>query len=174
MNNNQETIKKCGDCMAEIPQKAKKCRYCGSKQKAGLLKEEVGLKHLFLIVIIIVILGSIFSGGSDTPNTQTTSRTSSYLSVGQAGILNNNDNLLNCEGIVSIAFTEKAFDDLTNASVARDSYGYQQVFQQGFATTVENCTRVKAIDSAFAKTKVRLIDNPSIAGWVPYEWAIAQ
>ena len=72
-NNKEEdenATKKCGDCMAEIPLKAKKCQHCGTKQK---LKEKIGIKHLLLLGVIVLIFTWLFSfggnGGSSSSST---------------------------------------------------------------------------------------------------------
>jgi len=73
----KEETKKCGKCLAEIPQKAKKCSHCGSKQK-----EKFGLKHLFLIIIIVVIFSAIFSSiGDDNSGSSNIANNSSNSQV---------------------------------------------------------------------------------------------
>ncbi len=97
--------------------------------------------------------------------------TARYLVDGESGMLNTNDDLSDCTGEVAVAFTQEALHLLTKAANVKDAYGYAEVFTSGLATIVPNCTNVKAIDHTFSTRKVRLIDDPAISGWVPYEWA---
>jgi hypothetical protein len=134
----------------------------------------VWLVGLAIFIGIVLILFGASSGSSKQPksNTRTVSNSATRASVGEDGMLNNNGSRNNCTGIVSVAFTKEAFDDLTNASIAKDKYGYQKVVQDGRAVTVENCTKVKVIESKFAIKKVRLVEKPDVSGWVPAEWVI--
>ena len=66
---NKEETKKCGECLAEIPKKAKKCSHCSSKQK-----EKYGVKHLVIGIFVIFIFSIIISmsgtgGGGSVANT---------------------------------------------------------------------------------------------------------
>jgi len=55
-----ETTKKCTECMADIPVKARKCSHCGSKQKTSYTLKQwlIGIIAVFAIVITIGIVGS--------------------------------------------------------------------------------------------------------------------
>ena len=58
----ENATKKCSDCMAEIPLKAKKCQHCGAKQKEKIESKQLLIIMGFLIFVLIVI----FSGGDNT------------------------------------------------------------------------------------------------------------
>lgn len=65
----ENATKKCSECMAEIPLKAKKCQHCGTKQK-----EKIGLGHLLVIgFIIVTFIIIIFNSGGSTSTPQTQS-----------------------------------------------------------------------------------------------------
>jgi len=53
--------KKCSECMAEIPKKAKRCQYCTSKQKYGVGIVR-GTLVVLAVIIFILVVTSIFSG----------------------------------------------------------------------------------------------------------------
>lgn len=82
-------------------------------------------------------------------------------------------------GIVFIATTPEAFDEMTKALIAQDAYGMLQLAAEGKVFGVTNGTRVKVIDIGFTKKRVRILqgvtpvdqDKVGLAGWVPYEWA---
>jgi len=62
-----DETKKCGECLVDIPRKAKKCSHCGSKQK-----QEYTAKHLLYALILIIFVVVVFSsGGNDSPSAPT-------------------------------------------------------------------------------------------------------
>jgi hypothetical protein len=73
---------------------------------------------------------------------------------------------------VFVATDEKAFDDVTNAAIANDTYGVKELLSKGKIFIGSYNSRVLVIDSAMLKTKVRLLDGDNIgkAGWVPFEF----
>ncbi|MFH1971791.1 MAG: hypothetical protein ABIJ05_05465 [Patescibacteria group bacterium] len=99
-----------------------------------------------------------------------TSSSSKSVSVGEEGRL-----YLDSEtSEILVAIDKEALDDLTDASVARDTYGYQQVYYEGRAYWVASGTKVLVLDRTFATTKFRIVEGDYYGeiGWVPYEWVI--
>jgi len=64
--------KKCSECFADIPKKAKKCSHCGSKQKG-----QYGWGHAIIIIIAIFVFIGVFSG-NDKPTPSTTNYSEGY------------------------------------------------------------------------------------------------
>lgn len=140
-------------------------------------KKEFGMKHLLIgggiIIGFFILIGSFGSSGGGSANTPSPQPQRDYITaLGAEGRVNNNKDASSCEGIVALALTKSAFDDLANATVANDEYGYTQVFTQGRAVILDNCTEVKILERDLAKTKVRVISDPEVAGWVPVEWVV--
>lgn len=62
-------MKKCSECLAEIPKRAKKCSHCGSKQKG-----EMGAKHIVAFVLFAILIVMFFSSGSDNESKPATNQ----------------------------------------------------------------------------------------------------
>jgi len=135
-----------------------------------MLKREVSKKQIFWISVIALAVFLILISGGDSGTTSTTNN----LTVGDVAILNSNSSKSDCSGDTAIALSREAYDDLNRSAAAEDTYGYGQVFLQGRAVFRKNCIEVKLIDVEFASWKVRLVDEPEIAGWIPYEWIVTK
>ncbi len=71
-----EKIKKCQECLSDIPEKAKRCSKCGAKQKTPTNWKVVLLLIIF-VPIFIGILGS--SGGGTVTNQNSASGDKAYI-----------------------------------------------------------------------------------------------
>jgi len=144
--------------------------------------KKIGFVVLFGFFVIIVI--AALSEDSTTPNINTTQnvnelKTAATLSIGEEGILNNNDDPNNCEGKVLMGATEDDFNAITKSSIAKDEEGLLELMMRGQAFLVDNCTRIRKIDSAgtFGSiAKIRILETQDTSlpstGWVAYEFAI--
>jgi|GEM_PF-2268835 len=101
------------------------------------------------------------------------------LSIGDEGFLKVGDDPNN---IVFIATDLDAFDELMKIIRAKDAYGLLELGMQGKAFGVTNGTKVKIIDTAMGKRRVRIIqgvkpideDKVGLSGWIPKEWVVPQ
>jgi len=101
------------------------------------------------------------------------------LSIGDEGFLKVGDDPNN---IVFIATDLDAFDELMKIIRAKDAYGLLELGMQGRAFGVTNGTKVKIIDTAIGKRRVRIIqgvkpideDKVGLSGWIPKEWVVPQ
>jgi hypothetical protein len=149
------------------------------KPKKELSKKEkiiAGFAVVFLIIFLITIGGG---NKKSTPISPTPSKTETSLHIGDEGFLKvgNDPNQ-----VIYLATDDKAFDDLTKVLLSKDEYGLLELAMQGKVFGVTNGTKVKVIDRAFARRKVRIIqgakpidaDKVGLSGWVPIEWVVPQ
>ena len=132
-------------------------------------------KKWWFWVIIIGIIGSLFSGTKTQPTpTQTTTQpvqtttesTPEKVSVGEEGYVN----VPSPKAI--IALTESDFNELSKIYLANDMTGVYEFLVSGKGFAVPNGTKVLVIDSAVGSHKVRILEGDSIgqAGWIVMEW----
>jgi hypothetical protein len=68
-----KTIRKCPDCLAEVPAEAKKCSHCGSKLKQPTSRVVKLLAVLFGIGLVSsIVMGSMGSSSPSAPKQPTT------------------------------------------------------------------------------------------------------
>jgi hypothetical protein len=150
-----------------------------TKPKNKLSKKQkviAGVAIVFLIIFLIMISGGDKKSTSTSP---TPSKTETSLHVGEEGFLKvgNDPNQ-----VIYLATDEKAFDELTKVILSKDEYGLLELAAQGKVFGVTNGTKVKVVDRAFARRKVRIIqgakpidaDKVGLSGWVPMEWVVSQ
>lgn len=132
-----------------------------------------------VIVAIICLVGFIiFIANLPTtpPPTSPTPPTVS-LSIGNEGLLKVSDDP---NQVVFLATDPDASDELLKVILAKDEYDLLELGLQGRVFGVTNGTKVKIIDTAFAKRKVRIIqgikpvdaDKVGRSGWVPMEFVV--
>lgn len=140
----------------------------GTNAKMSKKKGVVMVSIIVLFVITTIWAISSTNKGSNQINMPT--RPS--LSVGDEGIINNNDEINNCEGTVALTMTEEAQDEFTKTSIAKDSAGFAEMILEGKIFIVDNCTKAKVIDSSMFKRRVRILEGEQAgkAGWLPYEF----
>ena len=123
-----------------------------AKRKKGCL----GCLGLIALVLLISYLMGL--GGSSTPST---------VGVGGDGILR-----MDGSGAILLAIDPASYDALVSASVARDSMGVTQLITAGRVFQCPQGTRVRVIDRAMYRRKVRIMNGPQtgLAGWVSSDW----
>lgn len=128
-------------------------------------------------VVVLVIFGIVGfnSCASNTSSSTDNSNTmaSSSINIGDDGVLRNGDNQ------VPVAASEQAQSDLTNAAVAKDEVGYEQIFLRGDAFMVPAGTKAKLIGygsgllgAAVYHIRIEGGDHDTEDGWVPMEWLV--
>jgi hypothetical protein len=121
----------------------------------------------FLVVSLFLVSGCTESDGS----IESSPSTDNNVAIGEQGILfvDDLDEIL-------VAVDEDALNDLTDASVAQDSIGYEKVYLEGRAFFVDSGTQVQVIDVSWATREVRILSGShnGESGWVPYEWVVAE
>jgi len=128
-----------------------------------------GVIILFLIgMVVSPLLPKDSSSNLNYNPSSNTPPTSDSLGTGEEG------KLYTGTGIVGVAITEEALDELTKAAIAKDSIGYQNVFLEGKAFLVDDYTKILVIEIKFSKEKVRVLEGDYYgkSGWVPTEWVI--
>lgn len=141
-------------------------------QKALSKKQIFGISVGIVAVIILLasLGGDENSSPSSNPSSSNQPQGSQSVSVGEAGLLNNNSDPSQCSGKSIIALTEDAYEEVVKAAVAKDNYSGATILLEGRAVLRPNCTKALVIDSGVGKRKIRLTEEPEIAGWVPVEW----
>lgn len=153
------------------------------KLRTGIRKKEEKKKQskkatrcliLILIPVIIIVIIVLASSGGDkkTSEPQTTK-----LSIGEEGILNNNDNPNDCSGETAVGVEKEDIEASIESSVANDKEGFYELVVSGRVFIVANCTAVRKIDSGGTLgglAKIRFLDGEfeNITGWIPYEFAV--
>lgn len=105
-------------------------------------------------------------------------QTNQTLSIGEVGIVSNNENSTDCSGKTTFGITLEALRESIDAQIANDRVGYMELAGQGKIFFVENCTSVLKIGAGgtlSSVAEVRIIDHPiygQTKGWIPYEFAI--
>lgn len=180
----KESIKiKCPLCKSKVPSNALRCSKCSGDLSVNEVQEDIQsqlqkqrkIKIAAGLIIGLSILTIIISfGGEDVPKQQNDK--SATLSIGEEGILNNQKEKTNCDGNTILSTTKENYDEFSKTMVAEDNIGYLQMIGDGKLFLVENCTKVKVIDSAFALKEVRILEGEyfGTTGWTAYEFAIKE
>ncbi|PIR85230.1 hypothetical protein COU15_02415 [Candidatus Kaiserbacteria bacterium CG10_big_fil_rev_8_21_14_0_10_45_20] len=64
-----EETKKCHQCLADIPQEARKCSHCGSRQKTQITKRQSIITGIVIAVFVFIVI-SAGAGGENTSQQQ--------------------------------------------------------------------------------------------------------
>jgi len=89
------------------------------------------------------------------------------LMTGEEGILYTDGT-----GHLYLSVDEKAFDAYSDAAVAKDMIGINELIRSGRLIPIIEGTHILVLDIGFFKTKVRVLEgrHKGEAGWVPDEW----
>lgn len=150
--NDVPTIKKCPECLAEIPIGARKCQFCASKQKGD---------YSWLMAIVIIIgLGLVFSSlGSDSSNEAAKEESPLCASISSLHIVQANKKLgaTPTATVVKTVFERTAISDEKNGLYAyyeiKDGKYVEVVYLTGIATICSKISKAgfeKAVVAAKA------------------------
>jgi len=127
------------------------------------------LKRLWktpLSLLRLLLLLSIVSSS----NNCSTSSNDSIAIQGDKAILRSSGS-----GKIWIAVDEKALDEYSEAALAKDKIGFQQLVTSGRLYSVDDgTTEALVLKTTFTRTKVRIMSGPhqERVGWVPREWVV--
>ena len=129
------------------------------------------------IIFIFVLIG--FFAAKSEPSTSTPSentQSSSFLSIGDDGILNNNETETDCSGVSVLGTTKDNYSEFTKAIVVDDRLGYSQMLGNGQLFIVDNCTKIKKIDGSFTMSEVRILEGEYLgtSGWIAFEFVVKE
>lgn len=132
----------------------------GGKKTWGELttkERAAGVGCLAVIIVVVAVVLALVCVPSEPTE---------LVSVGDTAVLS-----VESEAVL-LAVTEESFDELVEASVAKDYLGMAELMAIGAVFEVPNHTKVLVIDRAFGKKKVRILEGDEFgrAGWVPYEF----
>ncbi|MCG2686668.1 hypothetical protein L6278_00850 [Candidatus Parcubacteria bacterium] len=166
------TTKKCPDCHEDINKMAKKCKHCGSNVSPWYYYKtknscfSVGCLGIVIIFIIILVVSA---SGDKAPVNKNAS-----LGIGEDGFLNNNKETTDCTGISILGTTKENYSNFVKAQVADDKTGYLQMIGDGKLFPIDNCTKVKVIDTAIFSRQIRILEGSHIgaSGWIALEFVV--
>lgn len=78
-------------------------------------------------------------------------------------------------GKIWVAVDEKALDEYSEAALAKDNIGFQQLVTSGRLYSVDDgTTEALVLKTTFTRSKVRIMSglHQGRVGWVPREWAV--
>jgi len=78
-------------------------------------------------------------------------------------------------GKIWVAVDEKSLGEYSEAALAKDKIGFQQLVTSGRLYSVDDgTTEVLVLKTTFTRSKVRIMSGPhqGRVGWVPKEWAV--
>ena len=154
--------------LTETPQEEKKRH---SKALVGILA----------VLVAGIIMSLALNSGSNTSQVtkeETQTPISNTLSIGEEGILNNNEDKSDCSGKTLLGVSKEALEASIDAQIVNDRTGYMELAGSGQIFFVENCTLILKLDiDGFLGSiaKVRILEHSLYGqqvGWVPYEFAV--
>ena len=77
-----------------------------------------------------------------------------------------------CSESIVLGITKESADAVGKALLSKDMVGISNLLQAGTAIMINDCTKVKVIDTAVGYKQVRILEGDEInkAGWIPSEW----
>jgi hypothetical protein len=128
-------------------------------------------KRITAIALILLasfnLSGCVSSGEPDSSKNSSIDTQASDRSVGSDARL-----FIEGRNSIMVSVDEKAFTDLINALSSNGDGGIERLIESGRVFTVPNNTRVRILEIASAKNKVRIIEGDRIMqeGWVHELW----
>lgn len=110
--------KKCPECLADIPEEAKKCSHCGTKQK-----QPITAGKLILTLIVVGLVTSYILAGSDSSSSSSTSKTTAVTET-QVNVMAENyvEQVLKSPSTAEFPTLEFNYADLGNNTYQIISY----------------------------------------------------
>ena len=120
-----------------------------------------------ILLAFLNLSGCVSSGEPDSSKNSSIDIQASERSVGSDARL-----FLEGRNSIMVSVDEKAFSELINALSSDGDGGVERLIESGRVFTVPNNTRVRILEIATAKNKVRIIEGDQIMqeGWVHELW----
>jgi hypothetical protein len=120
-----------------------------------------------ILLASINLSGCVSSGEPDSSKNSSIDTQASDRSIGSDARL-----FIEGRNSIMISVDEKAFTDLITALSSNGDGGVDRLIESGRVFTVPNNTRVRILEIASAKNKVRIIEGDQIMqeGWVHELW----
>lgn len=128
-------------------------------------------KRITAIALILLasfnLSGCVSSGEPDSSKNSSTDTQASDRSIGSDARL-----FIEGRNSIMVSVDERAFTDLITALSSNGDGGVERLIESGRVFTVPNNTRVRILEIASAKNKVRIIEGDRIMqeGWVHELW----
>jgi hypothetical protein len=123
-----------------------------------------------LVLVGIVLAALIGALDTSTRATPESGPHTYHPGLGEDGFLRSRGG-----GPLPVAVDEEAWQAMSDAVVAGDDYGMAELVATGRVLAVDSGTRVRVIDRALYRTKIRVLEGKHTGrgGWVAYEFVIA-
>lgn len=169
----------CAKCLELVSDTTTVCRNCGAPQvpqRTSFWRRTSGwvwaaIAGFFALVAFFAWVAPP-APVSPSPSTEQPAPPPKQRSEKEVRNVGSEARLIVDSGTVLVAADEAAYKRFLTLAVADDTLGIADMVMQGQAFLVPNGTKVKVIDSGFARREVRILEGEHFgrSGWVAYEF----